>query len=871
MKFRIGVFGLVLSLCLLGGVARSADADTVPQVQLAQHGQALMKVVVAKDASQVERDAADNLAAYLSKISGATFQVVAGDGKTGIAVGTVQDFSALKLGGALNAKGAAGREQYLLRSHDGGVYIIGATPLAVQHGVWELLYRLGYRQFFPGETWEYIPHRADLHITVNVVEQPDYLFRNIRAAYGFFGQMGMARKQWNRRNRLDSNVHINWGHAYGNIISANREAFAKHPEYLGLLSDNDKPHGGELKRLGLIHGNRKSDKLNVGNPGLQKLVVQYAVDYFKAHTDATMISMSPSDGGGWGHDPASVAIGTPSDRALFLANLVAQGLRKHGFGDKYVGLYAYASTSAPPTRVHADPNVVIGVATAFIKGGYTADDILKGWEKMGVKRFGMREYYSIWQWANDMPRASRASHLAYLKQTIPHFYHEGARYMDAEAGTQWRPCGLGFYLASRMLWNVDEAQHMDALIDDFLDKMFGQARAPMARFYDLINTRENTLPERLSDDMVGRMYRRLDEAMKLAQRPEVRRRIESLALYTHYVELFRELAAANGKDGEQAARENLVKYVFRIRKRRMLQTVEMYRRLDKHAPKNCKWNVPIEKNPWKQSKPYTHEEVLHIIAEGIKHNPLKGFTAKTFSHDMVPATPILGTMAVKAHKGKDAGEVGGVEFNTRGLRRYYTWIDRSPTAIHLKVTGGLVTWYRDRGNVRITLYALKGGHRVEQDHDQSVPPDGKAHDVVLHATQTGLHVVVINDGMDRTRIAWPEGLPVTFEESAVFAPHKGGRWGGVFYVPQGTRVIGLYLAKGPDHSEMIRPDGTVVSLYNVHGYFKVPVPPGQDGKIWRLRSMAGKLRLLTVPPYIAPTPGDLLLPREVVEADAAKK
>jgi hypothetical protein len=38
--------------------------------------------------------------------------------------------------------------------------------------------------------------------------------------------------------------------------------------------------------------------------------------------------------------------------------------------------------------------------------------------------------------------------------------------------------------------------------------------------------------------------------------------------------------------------------------------------------------------------------------------------------------------------------------------------------------------------------------------------------------------------------------------------------------------------------------------------------------VWKVRYVRGSLRLLTVPPYFARTPQDLLLPKEVVEKDA---
>ena len=41
--------------------------------------------------------------------------------------------------------------------------------------------------------------------------------------------------------------------------------------------------------------------------------------------------------------------------------------------------------------------------------------------------------------------------------------------------------------------------------------------------------------------------------------------------------------------------------------------------------------------------------------------------------------------------------------------------------------------------------------------------------------------------------------------------------------------------------------------------------------MWRVKGGRGSVQLLTVPPYLAPSAGQLLLPAEVVEKDRAKK
>ena len=91
-------------------------------------------------------------------------------------------------------------------------------------------------------------------------------------------------------------------------------------------------------------------------------------------------------------------------------------------------------------------------------------------------------------------------------------------------------------------------------------------------------------------------------------------------------------------------------------------------------------------------------------------------------------------------------------------------------------------------------------------------------------------------------------------------------WTLCFYVPLGTKVVGLH---GGGHGEVHDSAGRLVFSLNGKepGFHGVEVPEGQDGRLWRIRHGRGPVRLLTVPPCLARSAEELLLPKEVVEAD----
>ncbi len=827
-------FTCVVALGLIFGLA-SRTAQAAPRVELAASGEARMNVMVREGASERVRQAAATLADYLAKISGAPFEVATGTGSKGIAIGVMSDFPALERKPAWRADDPTQREDYLLRSHAHGLYVVGATDAGVEHAVWDLLYRLGHRQFFPGPVWEVTPHQPNLSIAVDVLEHPDYLARRIWYGFGAWDYANEPYAAWCARNRAVSGIELRTGHAYDGIISRNKDAFARHPEYLGL-----------------VDGQRKSTKLCISNPGLRKLVADDALAQLERDPSADSVSVDPSDGLGWCECEDCRALGSVSDRALTLANVVAEAVNQKRPGT-FVGMYAYSAHSPPPTvRVH--PQVVISVATAFIRGGYTVDELMQGWSAQGAT-LGIREYYSVSTWDRDLPGRARGSDLAYLQRTLPHFHQHGARFFSAESSDNWGPNGLGYYLAARMLWDVDEAQRVDALVDDFLDRAFGKAREPMAEFYRLLDGASEPL---LSDDLLGRMYRQLAEARTRTDDPAVERRLDDLTLYTRYGELWSDYEAAQG-DARQSAFEQMIRHVYRMRTTMMVHAKALYRDVaarDKkvHIPDGAGWNVPEDRNPWKSSQSFSQDELQHMTQEGVANRPLRGFDTVAFSTNLVPATR-LGLPAVKT---------GSMGLYSRGVRAWHTWVEDPSRPIRLKVRGGRI--YKDRGDVKITL------HRADASDADSlaiatVPPDGEERTIELAAREPGLHVVSVADSGAGTEVVWPEDQPMTVLSGDAHRAQFHGRWTLYFYVPKGTSTVGGF-ASGV--GRLMDSRGEVVHTFaDQAGYFQVKAPKGEDGRLWKFDHCAGQRLLLTVPPSLARNADELLLPAEVVQRDQA--
>ncbi len=494
--------------------------------------------------------AVERLSGLLERVTGETVEANAPKEKN-IVLGLVGDFPQVVEGTSLSATDRFGREGYLLRSSETTLYLIGASPLAVQQGVADLAYRWGYRLFFPTRTWEILPAPGDLSVAVDAVESPAYYARDLFDVNFLEGERELY-ERWRAWNRLGSGFLLNTKHAYDGIYHRNREAFSGHPEYFAEVDGERTPDAAYKK-------------FNVSNPELQAIVIDDAWERFDAPSARDSISMDPSDFGGWDNTgEASAEWGSPTNQAVSLANLVASEVAD--VDGKYVGMYAYYQHQYPPT-IPVEENLIVSFATRFLAVDRDLMVSIADWRQQGLKWVGIRDYASFWPWDLAMPGRSQGGNLAYLEDSIRMFYANGARFYTSETESAWGAYGLGSYVTARLLWNPQE--DVDAIVSDFLEKSFGPASGEMARFYDMLNGEASVLArQRTAADY----YAVLLDAYKAARgHADARQRIVELLAYVRYIELFCQLEIAP-QEQKQARLEELYRWVFRISSMQMVPT-----------------------------------------------------------------------------------------------------------------------------------------------------------------------------------------------------------------------------------------------------------------------------------------------------------
>ncbi|MBR7107273.1 MAG: DUF4838 domain-containing protein [Lentisphaeria bacterium] len=693
--------------------------------------------------------------------------------------------------------------------------IITASDLAGAKFATAFLAReLGYRHFFPAPEWEVIPKKLPASISLNIAESPDYLSRSIWPGWGIWSDYRKATnfdEMWKLFN-FQGGINIKCGHVYGRFIHHRKKVFEQHPEYYALYK-----------------GKRNSSKLCISNPELRKLFVDYKLERI-AKKNEKSVSAEPSDGGGWCECENCRKLGSYSTRAVILANETAAAVTAKYTGHK-VGIYAYNQHCLPP-EVDLHPDVVVNIATAFIKGGHTIDELISGWKKRKAN-IGIREYY----FTRTVPGSGKGSNTAYMKESLNRFYDLGARYITAEAGDYWGAGGLGFYSGAHMMWNtgLDPAE----LKEDFLRKAFPVSYARMKEFYSLL---DGANPRPLNADLLGRMYRHLDAARKLASGAE-KTRIDALICYTRYCEEYFNYS----KNIKWDNYIKLLKYAASIRHLRLVHTYAMHRSPRALCPRGMRNKATgID---WMNTPAPTAAEIDRFVADGIKNNKLLAFDVKEFSNNLVRKTDTKGINTIQAG-------------NSRRRVYFYIWCDGRPFT--LTVTGGLIKHYRDRGNVILELVQVGGESDTGEletliQTDRSVPPDGKPRKVVFKPKHPGLHKLFINDNGDMSRIVWPGTMAVARPVESESSPELNGRF--FVYVPHGTKILGFYAktTRGTLHD----PSGKAVfKLAKRNGYYNFPVTEEQCGKLWRINNMYGVIKFLTVPSTLSLRSTHYLVPEE---------
>jgi len=384
---------------------------------VARDGRATITIVLNQaKAIPAEKTAARELAHYLKKITGATFQVVNEDtlkpGTSAIYLGDTAKARALGIDPA-----TLGAEESILRTVGPDLIVTGGRPRGTLYGVYILLEEvLGCRWYTP---WceKVRPQRTCTIGQLNVRRKPCFAMRDIYGPpiAGDIPPHGSRWQWWTVRNRLNGpNVgrgtwyrskyfHSPIGADTGGgwvLAGAGAHTFAwffptkdyfdKHPEFYSMRK-------GKRVRSTSSNGNH----LCLTNRRVQELMTEKVVALLRKIPNADCVTVSINDGG---HNticdcPACRAVAQKHGESGLLVqflNPIADVLRRDLPG-KYILTLAYNPTAEAPRGVTPRDNIIVHVCGFPLACRVYHPDLARG-GAMRLFKDWCRVAKHVWTW-----------------------------------------------------------------------------------------------------------------------------------------------------------------------------------------------------------------------------------------------------------------------------------------------------------------------------------------------------------------------------------------------------------------------------------------------------------------------------------------
>lgn len=501
-------------------------------VDIARDGEALVPIVT--DGSEGIAAAVNDLREHLSAMTGAEFTVISAQEHNegpAIHVGPTHFVP----GRAAAAADRWLREQIVqIQMRDGSLYLTGGGADGASFAVYAFLEDIcGMRFFHPGALGTHIPQSPQLSFeSLDVKQVPSFMYRRMWPSSQTPDRRMLTEwRTWFQRSR-QGGPFVHMGHNLFRIVPP--ELYDEHPEYFPLIGGvRIDPRGGAPWQPELA------------NKGVIELAAQKAIEFFEADPDRHSYSLSMNDWEGWSESEEALAHDPPAfrdtqrrgkaRRMIVFANAVAERVVER-FPDRYVAFYAYKSTLEPPGEPKVHPNVI----PVICHWGMAADpfhpisaprevsppnalyrEAIRGWSRLAGKLIA-REYWTA-PYADPLLKAGVAP---ILFEDIPYYHRQGFIGCNSEANINWGNLAINHYVAARLMWKVDtDAQ---ALLEDYFEKYYGDAARPMRAYFTRVweAAYKHYLPEEMavaiSEDDASFLAERLQEALEAARNDDLR-------------------------------------------------------------------------------------------------------------------------------------------------------------------------------------------------------------------------------------------------------------------------------------------------------------------------------------------------------------
>ncbi len=574
---------VLLATCLLPGLSGCQPGATGAQKELilVDEGVAQMPIVVFENAPPFTRQAADELAEYIGKISGAEPEVIEGLPEplpeSAIWVGYQPVLNELfpdvdfefkhpeEILISANEKHVviAGRDRWdpdhMTMEDRRGREIVGVQQ---EYGTVNAVYTflqdyLGLRWLWPGE------------LGTDIIQQPRIALEPFTERYHpqirgrqfvfmiYTLEKQMGGNEWARHQRLQlDSLFTQPGHPFSDWWDRFHET---HPEYFALQADGSRGYPGG-----------RTSKICKSSPAVWDQWMRDVEEQMENYPNRLTFGANANDGWTYGYctcdscrawDPPG---GSPtyqytrkgkvrefvsmSDRQITFANTVARNLRER-FRDRddlFVSAMAYGASRPPPVVAKPDDNVIVSGVWSFHNQPNEEDrQWFVEWSKIAPHLVWRPNLTSAAGWKAGFPNVSPQRVIEDL-QFVSEYNVIGVS-MDYIFGS-WAAQGPHYYMLAQMVWNPKADG--EAILADYYKRAFGPASNTMADYWKLIEVAATQIgfedkPERevWNKQFFDDAYALLDKAKKEAASGDEKygKRIDFVRVGLDYLRLMREM------------------------------------------------------------------------------------------------------------------------------------------------------------------------------------------------------------------------------------------------------------------------------------------------------------------------------------------
>lgn len=488
-------------------------AGHTSELTLAREGRPLYDILLPTAPTPQERVAADELAHWLGRITGAAFVIRSEADRADGPVISVGGTQKLHAAGLAEVEASLGPEGYAIAVRDRDLLLAGGAGRGPITAVMALLEEdLGCRWYTASEFR--IP--AEPTLTARVVERQYAPVFELRDPFSFVSNDPL----WSLRNRTNAyhatlpaeqggnlNYPPGWFvHTYTHILASNDENFAACPECFMLDED----------------GTRSQRQLCPTHPEVAALAIAGVRKVLDANPTAEMVSVSQNDIRGYCHCDRCMALiepqGTPAAPLLSLVNHVADAVAT-AHPDVTITTLGYHDTVPAPSTMEPEANVAIRLATDITWSDVFAPAAtnetflaaLTGWAKVADRihiwdyQVNFGDYFQPWPSFHAKAENLRL----FARNHVTGVMIQGAYQAPGNERQRMRA-----WVFAKLLW--DPSREVWPLMQDFVRGYYGPAAAPLEAYnrmlYECGLQHQGVIDCIGTDAFVARASRHFDEA-----------------------------------------------------------------------------------------------------------------------------------------------------------------------------------------------------------------------------------------------------------------------------------------------------------------------------------------------------------------------